>query len=1704
MDERVQKQQENQKNNPIERLRERLLDLSSRNKLLNFSHRSNHIRVIDELPNQLYELLTQGDELSFLPVPQPTKELLIKHGYLTIDPITGEETNAGSPTAIEWAKKLGYDIEYELPVPSSEIPQKHQDTRIQTQFFPEALEARLRDIYNKAKTFEEGTGTNILYLVFGFLEWYESSDSNKPRLAPLHLVPVRINKGRLDKSTNTFSYTINFTDEDILPNLSLREKLKNDFGLNLPDLNEETKPENYFSEINKLIKKTQPHWKIHRYCTLGLLHFGKLLLYLDLDSKKWPKNKNILDHTIVCNLLGTQKDEKAENDIFTEEYEIDEIKDVHYQYPLMDDADSSQHSVLIDALNNVNLVVEGPPGTGKSQTIANLIAAAIAQGKKILFVTEKLVALEVVKRRLDKAGLGDFCLELHSHKTQKSKILQDLSSRMENQNTYKNPGDIEEEIKLYEKHKNELKEYAKIINEIWLNTSKSIHHILTGLVRYRNELKDFDLTRLKANKINGENLNLESQRNLEELIYEYKELYLKIISKKESKTNFGLHPWHGVNNIEIQLYDVNQVCDSIKELQASIKNVEVVMEKLESKISPFKKMKEKFSLIYIEELITDLNKLPSIKSDDFINPIPILKGDLLKEFGNYLDLHSQIQNLHEKLSPVTNADALKKPLPTSSKITTILKNAKKFPTENSIRINDLKEKIDISEEVLEKINKISPIISLVCKKIGGNSSKAFNISEAGLNELLTFIDIASHLDASLWDKRHPCLETYEIDSVITPLHLKINSVKEKESELKRYFELSKLPKYCDIEFIRTKLSTIWIFGVFNKDWKRSRKALRQLAKNPKEKFSVLHNHLSALLDYAQECEELENHAKNKKSLGSLYNGVNTDTVSLIKLRNWYKKIKESYELSIANNNPFLKHLILSISPEIATDIQSLKNNGTYDCLKSIINNVSKIKSIFVESKIKKQDFIVSNNESSFLSRWHDTHQELLHCFDLHFKNNSTNYLDATEMLQILENLSAKLEIFNLKDINKFIPNGNITLCFGSTSNDKENKYAEKIYAISASIQNINNEDIKNFIYSQPNIELLISLKNYASHLTEALQNFNICFRSFENLTNLNKDDWLSGNTDSLENIYLRNDFAIINANELIHWLDYLRVQKQLCEYGFTSLVDHIENDSLPIEKILPLYYFMIFDMLSREIYSEHKDLKRYFPRNLEVLRSLFQNCDNKIKKLQRQFIAARAARNNVPLGSTGSRADDYTDQYLLQRECGKKKRHIPLRKLILKAKDAILALKPCFMMGPLAVAQYLPPGLIEFDLVIMDEASQIKPEDALGSIARAKQAIIIGDPKQLPPTNFFDSLTDDDGSEEESILTDSESILDAALPIFRKRRLRWHYRSQHESLIAFSNHNFYDRDLIIFPSPYHTSDLYGVKNTYIENARFINNSNQEEATAIAEAVKNHLLYFPNESLGIVAMNIHQTDLIDKLIEQLRKDDPLLQQAYEMSLSSDEPIFIKNLENVQGDERDVILISTTYGPCEYGGKTFQRFGPINAAAGWRRLNVLFTRSKKRMHVFTSMRPEDVVPTDTSSRGLHALKNFLSYAKNGIIDQPKVTGKEPDSDFEIAVATALQQAGFEADYQVGVAGFYIDIAVKHPLKAGFYLMGIECDGAAYHSAKSARDRDRLRQEILEMKGWNIRRVWSTDWFKDYKSVLAPIIQELHRLSSAQEVV
>jgi very-short-patch-repair endonuclease len=401
----------------------------------------------------------------------------------------------------------------------------------------------------------------------------------------------------------------------------------------------------------------------------------------------------------------------------------------------------------------------------------------------------------------------------------------------------------------------------------------------------------------------------------------------------------------------------------------------------------------------------------------------------------------------------------------------------------------------------------------------------------------------------------------------------------------------------------------------------------------------------------------------------------------------------------------------------------------------------------------------------------------------------------------------------------------------------------------------------------------------------------------------------------------------------------------------------------------------------------------------------------------------------------------------------------------------------------------------------MDEASQLKPEDAIGALARGAQIVIVGDPKQLPPTSFFQRVSadseDDEPNDDRTAVEEGESILDVASTLFQPvRRLRWHYRSRHHSLIAFSNNEFYQRDLIIFPSAYHDSPLLGVKHQFVPDGVFESGRNPREAAVVVQAILKHMRQHPEESLGVVTINFEQRELVEELLDKHLRNDPAAIAFQEKMRSGQDALFVKNLENVQGDERDVIFISTTYGP-DTRGNQYQRFGPINSVGGHRRLNVLFTRAKKRIVVYSSLNPELIQTNASSPWGVRALKAYLTFARTGILQQPDDGGDQTSNDFERSVGTALKESGYEVVPQVGVAGFFIDLAVKHPLKPGTFLVGIECDGASYHSAKSARDRDRLRQEILENLGWKIHRVWSTDWFKSRDVEIRRMLQYIEAL-------
>ena len=1762
----------------LEAMRRKLLDLTSRNRLLNYpvNQKGSVLRIVDELPDQLYMALNSEMVMEFAPVPEPTRQQLLDYGYLAVGPNGQDIQRKAHPGAVEWAGVLGIKTEFALPYAgdtertaqangdllgkarafiqqyaqdnngkltgiraqygkqlidlnaltsacrqagyasldtfeqqakvgaslgvATVIPE-HEDNRIQVLLYPGELEARLRTIHNKAQTAIEESGAGILYLALGFLEWYESDTSDKARLAPLFTIPVRLERGKLDPKDGLYKYQLHYTGEDILPNLSLKEKLQADFGLGLPTFDEPPSPEAYLASVIDVVEQHKPRWRVRRYGCLNLLNFSKMVMYLDLDPARWPRDqRNITAHEVIRRLFTSQGGEgtgSGGSGMPQGEHDIDASPDIHNEVPLIDDADSSQHSALIDAIRGQNLVIEGPPGSGKSQTITNLIAAALQNGKRVLFVAEKMAALEVVKRRLDKAGLGDFCLELHSHKTHKRKVLDELQCRLDLAARTPSKEEIDAQITRYEELKAQLNQYAALINSQWQQTGKSIHQILSAATRYRSQL-DIDATGLHVDGVSGKRLDKVAQLRLRDQIVAFSRIYKEVREQVGDQAEIYDHPWGGVTNTQIQLFDSQRIVDLLQQWQTGLCDFQGGwLQFLRSWELDGQAVQ---SLTEIDQFFHDLARLPELSGQEQFAALPALTDRSTREqIRQLMALFVELQACYGILGDVIHTHKLTQ-LVQGDELTLPQDELAQYGVAETFTLMDLikwQEGVDKAGKALDELNSQ---LAEFRAALPGVITSQMATDKHGLMFSSILLKLIASLPAELIRLRDELFDDDEVDAVLLDLSRQLEVLRPLRDNLSAIYLLDRLPPCEQLTQAVATLNQGNLFSWFKRDWRAAKTLLTGLARQPNAKFSDLKRWANNLVKYAGQLEMFEQSGFGQR-LGSAFCGLETDPEQLLQLREWYKKVRSVYGIGFGPHVA-VGSAVLTVDGAIIKGVHLLEQQ---QLSAHLTRRVQQLEDLLLQmpnlaSSLGKNPQWLG--AEGLLAHCSERIQTTLRSLQQWFVHNDVSLGQMRSFATELKKLIALQSRYQASESMLGIFEGLPPLEYGP---GRHNQYTLEVMNATLSLVDhlVNDLASKTFverICQMPDATVYMAFRSDGAQLALGWQRQELSSQAFTEQTKLDKVMWLKSTDHSLASLIERNQKAIECPRWLNGWVNFVRNREQMHEQGLQRIWEAVLSGRLSIEQVEQGLALAIYDQLAREIHDAHPELNRVSGSERNACQKAFKEYDKKLIELQRQRIVATLLTRSVPAGNAGGKKSEYTDRALILNELGKKTKHIPIRQLINRAGHALQALKPCFMMGPMSAANYLAPGELEFDLVVMDEASQVKPEDSLGVIARGKQLVVVGDPKQLPPTSFFDRSADDLDDDEVAAVSDTDSILDAALPLFPMRRLRWHYRSQHENLIAYSNRHFYNSDLVIFPSPYAKSPEYGIKFTHVAKGRFSNQHNIEEAQVVAEAVVRHAIERPEESLGVVAMSSKQRDQIERALDELRRSRAEADVAIERLLAHQDPLFIKNLENVQGDERDVIFISFTYGPAELGGKVYQRFGPINSDVGWRRLNVLFTRSKKRMHVFSSMRSDDVLTSETSKRGVLALKGFLQYAEKGYLDaQTRHTGKAPDSDFEIAVMEALYKEGFECEPQVGVAGFFIDLAVIDPGCPGRYLMGIECDGAAYHSAKSARDRDRLRQEVLERLGWTIKRIWSTDWFGNPDEVLSPIIRELHVLKT-----
>ena len=590
--------------------------------------------------------------------------------------------------------------------------------------------------------------------------------------------------------------------------------------------------------------------------------------------------------------------------------------------------------------------------------------------------------------------------------------------------------------------------------------------------------------------------------------------------------------------------------------------------------------------------------------------------------------------------------------------------------------------------------------------------------------------------------------------------------------------------------------------------------------------------------------------------------------------------------------------------------------------------------------------------------------------------------------------------------------------------------------------------------------------------------------------------------NDLELLETKLRHAVELSGELRGVLRYRKLRLEAEASGLAAFAGALENSELETAGIARTFLDCYAAEMLNQILAQSPVLCNFSGANQEERIRKFQELDAKYTHLSKQIIFARLAAA-LPRRRSGP-CPEGTELGILKRECEKRARQKPVRQLLEQIPTLAPVLKPCFLMSPLSVAQYLPPDSAPFDLIIFDEASQIPVWDAIGVIARGKQLIVVGDPKQMPPTNFFQKGEQEDEEKLPDEPDDLESILDECIAAgLYSTCLNWHYRSRHEALISFSNHYYYEDRLFTFPAA-RNSDNLGIRFEFVPNAvydRKAARTNRKEAEALVKYVFAQLkkTVRKQRSIGIVTFSQAQKDLIEDLLEQERAKHPELEEYF--SDHNVEPLFVKNLENVQGDERDVILFSICYAP-DAEGKFSMNFGPLNRQGGERRLNVAITRAKEQVVVFSSIRAQQIELNRTNATGAAHLKYFLDYAEKGFHIQSKTSAKKNADGLIDSIAEFLSSRGLTWERNVGCSGYRIDLAVRHPDRPDEFLLGIECDGPVYAAQRTARDRDNLRDSVLHSLGWHTCRAWSVDWVFDRKRAEEHLLTLIEKLRTEPE--
>jgi len=1515
----------------LEHWQRKLLDLSLRNNLHNFRASRRVVNLIVPDPGHLEDLLAAGKRFKLRP------GLHLMQGA---DPRDAKLHEARHHEEIRREHALAGIENGELYIRLSE----------------DEMESRLVELFRASRLSLQEGGANTLYLVLGFLVWNQEGKDKRPYKAPLILLPVN-----LSRQAVRAGFSLALHEDEPRFNLTLLEMLRQDFRLTLPTMEGELPRDDSGLDVAAIWRtvataiKDRPGWEVTEEVCLGQFSFAKYLMWKDLADHAEQLRKN----SVVCHLIDTPDQTYCEHSSFVNPGQLDEILPPSENYcPLP--ADSSQLAAVVAAAQGHDFVLEGPPGTGKSQTIANLIAQCLAMNKTVLFVAEKTAALEVVYRRLQQVGLSEFCLELHSHKANKLDVIKQLAASW-NARTLGDQATWRQECAHMDVLRDQLNGLVKKLHHRWPNGLS----VFTAISR---TLAGRDMPKVP---LHFPGPDCHNEATLHQMLDIATRLGINATMVSEiSSASWALitntdwfSSWE--NALTTALRDIIPLCEWLQQAAETFFTVTGLPPSILSE-------SERHALNSLAHC------LPKATGRDWrflLHPDAPTCLDRLREGQAQA---AQCQKLLDQLGAQTDCPPAAYDLQGST-------DSLWPDLEAQIQAlaGRMRQGLAQAEEELRAPNGIStgPVLA--------DRQQTFR------QQLETAIAAVKKTSGAFLDRVH--------------------NGKRLDQERHRLWE--QLSRDYQPKALELDLNQLW------QDWQKAAKA-SWLKKHAGQR--ALHKALLAVAmanspTKANDAQELE---------------------LLLAIREQDDKLTAFEDLRDRSTNDWNW---TELEASALTNFQRLREK--LERVVEDFNRLTKIQKIETNlAPYADLGPLTSGLWSGLRTKAEDIDLAVELAAQL------TNALSA--LYGRPETLKSALEALGC-----LIGENNLLLAPQGAAT----KACRELTTM-----------LSRFQAAQTTLLPLLGNEEPSNHQMSAMSPDHV-------------SSWCS---------------MVLDHSRMLHpWCAWNRVAGEAHAHGLGVFVNALAKGEVTGAQAKEAFAVNYCRWWLCAAVDEEPLLRQFVSAQHEQTIADFKELDQKLADLARDCIRANAHRD-IPGPEDKTNSSEWG---ILRHTMGQKRPRIPLRQLLEKLPTALPSLTPCLLMSPLSIAQYLPPEREPFDLVVFDEASQIPVWDAIGAMARGKRVVVVGDPKQLPPTNFFNRAEDEDADDDVETGGDMESILNeclgAGLP---SQRLNWHYRSRHESLIAFSNARYYGGELVTFPSPV-TNDQ-AVSLHLVEDGcygRGSSRTNPAEAKALVSDIMQHLkdpvFTETGKSIGVVTFNSEQQKLIEDLLDAERQRDASLDDFF--SDERTEPLFVKNLENVQGDERDVMYFSITYGPDVASGRlTSLNFGPLNKDGGERRLNVAVTRAKYELRIFSSFLPEQMDLSRTKAKGVADLKLFLDYARRGaraLAEEKRVPREDFESPFEEIVAAALSRRGWALHPQVGVSAFRVDLGVVDPDHPGRYLAGVECDGATYHRAATARDRDRLREQVLRDLGWEIVRTWSTDWWHDATSTANKLDVQLHEI-------